>query len=437
MQVDAVLQHTKGAFFFMEAKTMGKLIAALRKANGMTQKDLAEKLNVSDKSVSRWERDEGAPDLSLIPVIAEIFGVTCDELLRGERKPEDQRQDAAQEETITPKAEKQRKHMLKTCLAKYRSRALIAVGIALLGMLAAMICNGAFQRAYLGFFVGSGFYLAAVVFQLVLMNGTLLNLADDEEAEDVKQYRSRVLHTGALVIGLCVVLFAATLPLIVLPWDAYIGLIMGDWLAEGLKYGIFAGVICFLAGHIVQGFLVKKEPGSKREKNWRLKSRIAAVCAVVMLLTAVIGSRVFDADLLVDRYSETFADFDSFKAFIETRKTGYDGDAGQASMEEVYYDEAGNPISQEEVDNWLPEDEVRMDDGTPEGKVLGSVKFMNPDVVSYSVERDKDGNPNFFVATEASYEKARHTHYRGVLLCAGLCLAEAGAAMLVYKKKKA
>ena len=38
----------------MEAKTIGKFITALRKANGMTQKDLAEKLNVSDKTISRW-----------------------------------------------------------------------------------------------------------------------------------------------------------------------------------------------------------------------------------------------------------------------------------------------------------------------------------------------------------------------------------------------
>ena len=66
----------------MEKKTIGGFIAALRKANGMTQKDLAERLNVSDKTVSRWERDDGAPDLAAIPAIAEIFGVTCDELLR-------------------------------------------------------------------------------------------------------------------------------------------------------------------------------------------------------------------------------------------------------------------------------------------------------------------------------------------------------------------
>ncbi|MBQ7916544.1 MAG: helix-turn-helix transcriptional regulator [Firmicutes bacterium] len=69
----------------MEKKTIGQFIAILRKANGMTQKQLSEQLNVSDKAISRWERDESAPDLSLIPVLAEIFGVTSDELLRGER----------------------------------------------------------------------------------------------------------------------------------------------------------------------------------------------------------------------------------------------------------------------------------------------------------------------------------------------------------------
>ena len=68
----------------MEKKTIGKLIAALRKVNGMTQKELGDLLYVSDKTISRWERDESVPDLQLIPVIAEIFGITTDELLRGE-----------------------------------------------------------------------------------------------------------------------------------------------------------------------------------------------------------------------------------------------------------------------------------------------------------------------------------------------------------------
>ncbi len=69
----------------MEKNTMGAFIAALRKSKGITQQELADMLNVSNKAVSRWERDETAPDVTLIPAIADIFGVTCDELLRGSR----------------------------------------------------------------------------------------------------------------------------------------------------------------------------------------------------------------------------------------------------------------------------------------------------------------------------------------------------------------
>ena len=116
----------------MEAKTIGKLIAALRKANGMTQKDLAEKLNVSDKTISRWERDDGAPDLSAIPVLAEIFGVTCDELLRGEVRPAAERTDRPS--AGSPRAEKQRQRILTAGLSKFRTQSFLSMGLSLVGM---------------------------------------------------------------------------------------------------------------------------------------------------------------------------------------------------------------------------------------------------------------------------------------------------------------
>lgn len=70
----------------MEKKNMGAFLTALRREKGWTQKELAELLHVSDKTVSRWERDESVPDLFLVPDIAQLYGITSDELIRGERK---------------------------------------------------------------------------------------------------------------------------------------------------------------------------------------------------------------------------------------------------------------------------------------------------------------------------------------------------------------
>ena len=69
----------------MNKKTMGEFIYELRCEKGMTQKKLAELLYVSDKAVSRWERDESMPYVTVLPEIARVFGITVDELLNGER----------------------------------------------------------------------------------------------------------------------------------------------------------------------------------------------------------------------------------------------------------------------------------------------------------------------------------------------------------------
>ncbi len=59
---------------------LGDNIATLRRAVGMTQEMLADRLGVSSQAVSKWERRLACPDVSLLPVMAEIFGVTIDEL---------------------------------------------------------------------------------------------------------------------------------------------------------------------------------------------------------------------------------------------------------------------------------------------------------------------------------------------------------------------
>lgn len=123
----------------MEQKTIGSFIAVLRKASGLTQRELAEKLNVSDKAVSRWERDESAPDLSLIPVIADIFGITSDELLRGQRAA-----DGSGTVRNPAKSERQIQNILSRSLTRYTIYSLISSTVAITGLLAVMILNLAF-----------------------------------------------------------------------------------------------------------------------------------------------------------------------------------------------------------------------------------------------------------------------------------------------------
>ena len=68
----------------MNAKKFGSFVAASRKEKGLTQLELASKLQVTDKAISRWERGIGFPDIGILEPLAEALGVTVLELLKSE-----------------------------------------------------------------------------------------------------------------------------------------------------------------------------------------------------------------------------------------------------------------------------------------------------------------------------------------------------------------
>ena len=77
----------------MSNKSIGEMISSLRKEKGMTQNDLAEKMNVTDKAVSKWERNLSFPDVNSIPKLAEILDTTVEELLNAQSKKENNKFD--------------------------------------------------------------------------------------------------------------------------------------------------------------------------------------------------------------------------------------------------------------------------------------------------------------------------------------------------------
>ncbi len=63
-------------------KTMGELIAENRKEKELTQRELAEKMGVTDKAVSKWERNLSCPDINSLPKLSETLGISIDELIQ-------------------------------------------------------------------------------------------------------------------------------------------------------------------------------------------------------------------------------------------------------------------------------------------------------------------------------------------------------------------
>lgn len=150
---------------FMEKKTIGAFIAALRKANGMTQQELADRLNISNKAVSRWEREECAPDLSLIPALAEIFGVTCDELLKGERIFAEPGLEKSE-----PKVEKQLKALIHRAISSFKTLIWISLALSVVGLICMYGISYGFYRPIIGFAVMMLFEVAACVISVIGVN---------------------------------------------------------------------------------------------------------------------------------------------------------------------------------------------------------------------------------------------------------------------------
>ena len=69
----------------MDQLKTGKFIAEMRKSKGLTQKQLADALLISDKTVSKWECGNGLPEVSLMLPLCEILGITVNELITGKR----------------------------------------------------------------------------------------------------------------------------------------------------------------------------------------------------------------------------------------------------------------------------------------------------------------------------------------------------------------
>lgn len=368
----------------MEKKTIGKFIAALRRANGMTQRELGERLFVSDKTVSRWERDECTPELSLIPAIAEIFGVTTDELLRGEKSNFERVASDADDyvQRQRTKADKQFKLMIDRTDRKYKNLTLISIGISIFGFISALITDLGFSKGLLAFCLSAVFCVASEICQICFARNARISLDDnDAYADKINETNNSITKSALTVTLINILILAFCLPPAVLINGASFGLIFSAWILFGL---IFCGAafivsyiiyVAFIHGELCKrGLLVVSESVAtvvKRNRRALIKTIVIALSIALALCILMLIWEMIGFESLV--WERKFKNPDDFKEFVEKDYRNW--------LREGYshVNEKGETVVE------IPEGHVRTDAQirNADGKVICEY-YYNPDLY-YSI----------------------------------------------------
>ena len=446
----------------MEKKTIGSFISALRRAAGMTQRDLAEQLNVSDKAVSRWERDESAPDLTLLPLIADLFGITVDELLRGQRNtpapggaPTGER--LAQEHAPAAPDTKRQKMLFGNRLRKQRMLNYIPLGLFAVGVIAALLCNYAACRAALGFFLGLLFEVAAVICALAFAGAAMPVAEDDFDPMLLQDYKKSVIRAAYLPVLLAVLTLPMSLLLLIIWWSygptfgfdstalVWLLLLTPLWALLAREIGKFV-----VLPRIDRRFSVQE---SERECERRCGvGKLAKKCAMTVVLAmilpilsmVVLNSGAFDSDTLFAK-GTTVDNFEAFAAYMASEGrfgTTDDWDEEDFNRSTWYYTRNSSvdgffveiqesvpmldpSMSEGEPDEQEPEREnfqhrVIMDE---EENILVEFDWINADVahIDWSFDENENGMP----ATVYTAQQLRQSHslYDTLVLLLGLVIA--------------
>ena len=384
----------------MEKKTIGKFISVLRRASGMTQKELGDKLYVSDKTVSRWERDECLPELSLIPAIAEIFGITADELLRGERKnPENDCLTSS--ESKHQKSEKQFKLMLHQNEKKFSNLSFISIGLILVGIIVAALCNGLYISA-LGGLLSLLFYISAAICQICFTNAFSITDYEDEHHEEVKAANTKQTSLSIKVIFAIIAAFLFTLPLLYLGGWHY-GVNFADtWLPQGLILTAIGTIISFaLYRLVIQPRLIKngaltyseKEKDALRENTRILKKTIKVLTIIIASVTLIgIANSIIDDN---NGYTKVY-EFDTMSEAKDFLENQYDEWLYEAYGETVDKDSNGVPVGE---------------------KTTWHSSYESNRYRMMILEYDKQGNLQYYHNPDLNYieniyESGNENHYR-------------------------
>lgn len=230
----------------MDYKVIGEFIASLRKAKGMTQQNLADELHVSNRTVSKWERGEGIPEISTLIVLAEIFNISVEELIAGRRLESHQ----------TTESKKQIKYLINKKIKNYGNLILISRLSMIIGYILLLTIGYATFRSIWSSGITSIIYVISIGIMIIANTqlSTFINMDEQiSELDKIKlkyKYNINTFYTLLLLIGLIIL----SLPIIIYS-DAY-SILSSSYYLESVPYLLLLIVVIYIIAHIVFQYIM-------------------------------------------------------------------------------------------------------------------------------------------------------------------------------------
>lgn len=269
----------------MNPKIIGEFIAALRKSKGFTQQEVAEKLHISNKTVSKWERGDGYPEISLIPAIAELFEVSIDEIFQGKRLPKneiDSRKNVIQ-------VEKQVENLINRSLIKFKNNSFLSLAIIFVGFILLFAIAYSFYRPVLAVSVTSVLVVVAIIFEFIAANNTIGSLKTTsifrENDARISIVYSTLYKYGVVVIASAITVLVLTVPFIIIrdPHLSYSVIQLSSYLKLVPSCLLASILICFIVGKIARP-LFRIEHSKELKRSAR---KFATLLTVLLGLTLI------------------------------------------------------------------------------------------------------------------------------------------------------
>lgn len=219
----------------MHMKEMGSFLQSLRKSKGLTQQELADMLNVSNKTVSKWENGLGIPEMSTLLLLADLYEVSVDDILRGSKKM--QKSDDKPIERFT--------YIISKSKHQYVNHLVLSFGVLIIALISFLVSDELGVKMSVSVMIASSFILGSILIQVFNLVRVHYQLKETNEEELVKTFHRKVFFSS-LCLLFCLLWFIIYMIFMNFTWEKSTYGLLYVAIVPALALSLFQTLIIYL-----------------------------------------------------------------------------------------------------------------------------------------------------------------------------------------------